>query len=159
MLKKIALRATNYLHCKLILANSYKKIWFLVFSRLYAKIVPSIIWHLKTSRKSLQFRRTTADLLETYSIITSQHLIDTNCYFIQCPMKNMLTLNTTTRGHIKKLQTQQSTGHRQNFLDVWVTSLWNQLSNGAVNSKNIEIFKNYPNKEIGHMKLEYKFSY
>lgn len=111
--------------------------------------------------ETLSYRRTRADLLETYRILTDQHHVNRECYCSQCPTKSMLapTLNTITRGHSKKLQIQPSTGARQNFFENRVCNIWNSLSEKTVSSKNANIFKGSLHKEIGHTRFDFKFSY
>ena len=111
--------------------------------------------------ETLSYRRTRADLLETYRILTNQHQVNTDCHCSQCPSKSMLspTLNTTTRGHSMKLQIQPSTGARQNFFSNRVCNIWNSFSEKTVSSKNVDIFKNNVLTEIGHTRFDFTFSY
>ena len=111
--------------------------------------------------ETLSYRRTRADLLETYRILTSQHQVNRDTYCSLCPGKSMLTpsLNTATRGHSMKLQIQPSTGARQNFFETRVSKIWNSLSEKTVSSKNVDIFKNNLLKDIGETRFDYTFSY
>ena len=111
--------------------------------------------------ETLSYRRTRADLLETYRIISNQHQVNTSCHCSQCPNKSMLApaLCTTTRGHSKKLRIQVATGARQNFFENRVSNLWNKLSENTVSSKNVNVFKNNLFKEIGHTRFDFTFSY
>lgn len=131
------------------------------------KIVPQLRNLSYTERlkqlnlETLSYRRTRADLLETFRILTDQHKVDTNCYCSICPSKSMLTpsIYTSTRGHSKKLQIQAATGARENFFENRVAKLWNNLSEETVSSKNINIFKNNLYKEIGNTRFDFTFSY
>lgn len=111
--------------------------------------------------ETLSYRRTRADLLEAYRIISDQHQVDTSCHCTKCPQKSMLapTLSTITRGHSRKLQIQAATGARQNFFENRVDQLWNQLSEQTVLSQNVNLFKNNLFKDIGHTRFDFNFSY
>ena len=131
------------------------------------KLIPQI-QHLpyserlkKLNLETLSYRRTRADLLESYRILTDQHLVNRHCQCSQCPNKSMLApaLNPITRGHSKKIQFQAATGARQNFFETRVSHLWNNLSEQTVSSKNVNTFKNNLNKDIGHTRFDFQFSY
>ena len=111
--------------------------------------------------ETLNYRRTRADLLETYRIVTNQHHVDTDCHCSVCPTKSMLapTLSSITRGHSKKMQIQPSTGARQNFFENRVCKIWNNLSEKTVSSKNVDIFKNNLFNDIGNTRFNFVFSY
>ena len=111
--------------------------------------------------ETLSYRRTRADLLETFRILTEQHNVDTKCYCSICPSKSMLSpaTYTSTRGHSKKLQIQAATGARANFFDNRVSKIWNSLSEETVSAKNINIFKNNLFKDIGNTRFDFTFSY
>ena len=106
--------------------------------------------------ETLSYRRTRADLLETYRILTNQHQVNRECYCSQCPSKSMLapSMNPTLRGHSKKLRIQTSTGARQNFFENRICNIWNSFSEKTVSSKNVDIFKNNLYKEIGHTRFD-----
>ena len=131
------------------------------------KIIPQLRNLTYTERlkhlnlETLKYRRTRADLLETFRILTDQHKVDTKCYCSICPSKSMLTPSTytSTRGHSKKLQIQASTGARENFFENRVSKIWNSLSEETVSSKNINIFKNNLFKDIGNTRFNFTFSY
>jgi hypothetical protein len=111
--------------------------------------------------ETLKYRRTRADLLETYRILNDQHKVNTDCHCNLCPSKSMLTAShyTSTRGHSKKLQIQVATGARENFFETRVAKIWNKLSEETVSSKNINIFKNNLFKDLGHTRFDFIFSY
>ena len=111
--------------------------------------------------ETLNYRRTRADLLETYRIVTNQHHVDTDCHCSVCPTKSMLapTLSSITRGHSKKMQIQPSTGAPQNFFENRVCKIWNNLSEKTVSSKNVDVFKNNLFNDIGNTRFNFVFSY
>ena len=111
--------------------------------------------------ETLSYRRTRADLLETYRIFTNQHHVNRDTHCSQCPTKQMLatSLSTATRGHSMKLQIQPSAGARQNFFETRVCKVWNKLSEKTVSSKNVDIFKNNLLKDIGETRFDFTFSY
>ena len=129
------------------------------------KMIPSIKDLSYTDRlkklklETLEYRRKRADLLEVYRILNSQHNLDLHCHCQICPNKEMLTptLSKTTRGHSKKLQIQEATGPRKHFFEARVASLWNQLSEITVSSKNITTFKANLSKDLPN-KFHFKFS-
>ena len=112
---------------------------------------------------TLKYRRRRADLIETYRIMTNQHSINGNCHCSLCPDKQLLDLssNTRTRGHQYKLKTQLATGARRQFFSTRVTSDWNNLSEDAVTSENVNRFKSSLEKEWSNhdLKFSYTFSY
>ena len=93
--------------------------------------------------ETLEFRRRRADLLETYRIMSGNHLLSTKCQCSVCPNKEMLqkSHNTHTRGHSLKLQTELAAGHRNNFFSARVTEDWNSLSDATVTAQTITAFK------------------
>ena len=111
--------------------------------------------------ETLSYRRTRADLIETYRILTDQHKVDTDCCCSMCPSKTMLSpsIYSSTRGHSRKLQIQAATGARENFFENRVAKLWNSLSESTVSAKNINNFKNNLFKDIGHTRFDFNFSY
>ena len=111
--------------------------------------------------ESLEYRRTRSDLIETFRILNGIHEVDRNCYCSVCPGKMMLSpsLSQNTRGHERKLQIHDATLARQNFFENRVSALWNSLSRQTVTSKNVNIFKNNLDKDLGHQKYDFKFSY
>lgn len=111
--------------------------------------------------ETLKYRRTRADILETYRILNNQHEVDTDCHCTVCPTKSMLTPSTytSTRGHSRKLRIQAATGARQNFFENRVSKVWNNLSEQTVSSKNVNTFKNNLFKDIGHTRFDFTFSY
>ena len=111
--------------------------------------------------ETLSYRRTRADLCETYRILTNQHHVNKDCHCTECPNKSMLvpTLSSVTRGHSMKMQIQPSTGARQNFFESRVCKIWNTLNDKTVSSKNINCFKNNLFKEIGNTRFNFVFSY
>ena len=111
--------------------------------------------------ETLSYRRMRADLIETYRILTSQHIIDTNCHCSLCPEKSMLSasLSGSTRGNTRKLQVHDATKVRQHFFANRIIQYWNQLSESAVNSKNVDVFKNHIEKEFGNFKHDINFRY
>ena len=111
--------------------------------------------------ETLSYRRMRADLIETYRIITGQHIIDTNCHCSLCPGKSMLSpsLSGSTRGNTKKLQVHDATKVRQHFFANRIVHFWNQLSESAVNSKNVDVFKSHIEKEFGNFKHDINFRY
>ena len=113
----------------------------------------------KLKLETLEYRRKRADLLEVYRILNSQHNLDLHCHCQICPNKEMLTptLSKTTRGHSKKLQIQEATGPRKHYFEARVASLWNQLSEITVTSKNITTFKANLSKDLPN-KFNFKFS-
>ena len=130
------------------------------------KIVPTLRELTYTERlvklnlETLEYRRRRADLLEVYRILNNIHNIDQSCHCSLCPDKQMFTpsLSQTTRGHPMKLQVQNATGIRKHFFSTRVTSQWNSLTPEAVNSRSINIFKNYLKNEVPN-KFNYNFSY
>ena len=114
----------------------------------------------KLNLETLEYRRTRADLLETYRIKNNIHMLDQNCHCSLCPDKLMFTptLSSTTRGHDQKFQIQQATGPRKHYFSARVSKLWNNLSQAAVSSTNINTFKNYLSKEMQN-KFNFTFSY
>ena len=82
-------------------------------------------------------------MLETYRIISGNHLLNRKCHCSVCPQKQMLqpSLNTQTRGHSLKLQTEIAAGHRKNFFATRVVKDWNSLSESTVTAPNITAFK------------------
>ena len=131
------------------------------------KMVPSIK-NLPYSQRlerlnleTLEYRRRRADLLETYRIMNGIHQIDQNCHCSKCPDKKMFmqpAQTVTTRGHSSKLRVQEATGIRRNFFASRVTKDWNNLSEKAISSKNIDIFKSNLKLELKN-KFQFKFSY
>ena len=111
--------------------------------------------------ETLEYRRTRADLIETFRILNGLHEIDRSCYCSLCPDKLLLqpSLAQHTRGHEMKLQIQDATNARQNFFENRVSQLWNSLSNETVTSKNVNTFKGNLDKDLGHQKYLFKFSY
>ena len=111
--------------------------------------------------ETLSYRRMRADLIETYRILTSQHIIDTNCHCSLCPEKSMLSasLSGSTRGNTRKLQVHDATKVRQHFFANRIIQYWNQLSESAVNSKNVDVLKNHIEKEFGNFKHDINFRY
>ena len=111
--------------------------------------------------ETLEYRRKRADLIETYRIITNQHTLDTNCHCTHCPDKHMFkpTLSTTTRGHSKKIQSQEATGVRSHFFAARVIKTWNGLRENTVSSNTVNSFKSNLKKDIGHSMYQYTFSY
>jgi hypothetical protein len=114
----------------------------------------------KLNLETLQYRRTRADLLETFRILNNIHTLDQSCHCSQCPGKMMFSpsLNSSTRGHSKKLQIQEATGIRKHFLSTRVAGRWNRLSEETVAAPNINIFKSRLAKELQN-KFDFKFSY
>ena len=111
--------------------------------------------------ETLEYRRMRSDLIETFRILNGIHELDRNCYCSVCPDKYLLqpSLAQQTRGHQMKLQIQDATNARQNFFENRVSQLWNTLSNETVTSKNVNIFKGNLDKDLGHQKYLFKFSY
>ena len=72
----------------------------------------------KLNLETLEYRRTRADLLETYRIMNGIHELDLSCHCSICPTKKMFTpaLHQSTRGHDRKLQVQEATGPRKHVL-------------------------------------------
>ena len=68
-------------------------------------------------------------------------------------------LSSATRGNSRKLQIQEALSLRHHFFATRVTPQWNKLSEDAVTAKNINIFKAHIEKEMGHSKYNFKFSY
>ena len=100
--------------------------------------------------ESLEYRRTRADILETYRILTGVHDVDLQTHCTKCPGKEMFTrsLANSTRGHDKKLQVQKATGPRYHFFSERVINIWNQLSQVTISSPNINIFKSNLNSQL-----------
>lgn len=113
----------------------------------------------KLNLETLQYRRTRADLLETYRILNGIHELDLSCHCSICPDKRMFTpsLSRSTRGHDRKLQIQEATGIRKHSFSARVTKQWNNLSQEAVSSPSINAFKHHLSKELPN-KFEYTFS-
>ena len=103
---------------------------------------------------TLKFRRERADIIETYSILTDKHIINTDCRCQICPNKQMFlkTLSTKTRGHSMKLQVQKATGHRFHFFATRVVNQWNSLSNKTVTQPTLQKFKTELHREWDHNK-------
>ena len=82
-------------------------------------------------------------MLEVYRILSGNHLLNKSCRCEVCPTKEMLqrSVNTTTRGHSLKLETQLATGHRRSFFAARVVKDWNALSESTVSAKTISGFK------------------
>ena len=114
----------------------------------------------KLNLETLEYRRSRADLLETYRVLKNIHTIDQNCHCDTCPQKQMFSpsLSNSTRGHDMKLQIQEATGQRKHFFSTRVAKRWNNLSQAAVSSPNINIFKNHLSKELTN-KFDFTFSY
>ena len=114
----------------------------------------------KLNLETLQYRRTRADLLETFRILNNIHTLDQSCHCSKCPGKMMFSpsLNSSTRGHSKKLQIQEATGIRKHFLSTRVADRWNRLSEETIAAPNINIFKSRLAKELQN-KFDFKFSY
>ena len=93
--------------------------------------------------ETLEFRRRRADMLETYRIMSGNHLISRQCHCSECPNKQMLqtSANTQTRGHSLKLHTEIAAGHRRNFFGTRVVKDWNSLSESTVTAPTVEAFK------------------
>ena len=93
--------------------------------------------------ETLEHRRRRADVLEVYRILSGNHLLNKSCRCEVCPTKEMLqrSVNTTTRGHSLKLETQLATGHRRSFFAARVVKDWNALSESTVSAKTISGFK------------------
>ena len=129
------------------------------------KMVPSLKDMSYTDRlkklnlETLEYRRTRADLLETFRILNGIHTLDQSCHCSHCPDKLMFTpsLSSSTRGHNRKLQIQEATGIRKHYF-TRVAKLWNNLSQAAVSASSINIFKNHLSKEL-HNKFNFTFSY
>ena len=131
------------------------------------KCVPEL-WHLSYEQRlanlkleTLSYRRMRADLIEVYRILTDQHEVEKSCQCSKCPRKSMLSVVTcgSTRGHSKKLQLQHASKERLHFFENRIVKFWNSLSEAAVTSKNIDIFKNHIDKELGHLKYNPDFLY
>lgn len=113
---------------------------------------------------TLKFRRDRADLIETYSILTEKHILNTDCRCHLCPDKRMFqkSLATTTRGHSMKLQLQKATGVRHHFLATRVVNNWNSLTETTVTQPTLKKFKTELhkhwdcNKEVYY---QYTFTY
>ena len=131
------------------------------------RCVPEL-WHLSYEQRlanlkleTLSYRRMRADLIEVYRILTNQHEIERSCQCSKCPHKAMLSIVTcgSTRGHSKKLQLQHASKERLHFFENRIVKFWNSLSEAAVCSKNVNIFKNHIDKELGHLKYNPDFLY
>ena len=130
------------------------------------KIVPSLKDLSYTDRlkklnlETLEYRRTRADLLETYRIMNGIHELDLSCHCSICPSKKMFTpaLHQSTRGHDRKLQVQEATGPRKHFFSTRAIKLWNNLSQSAVSSTSINSFKTHLSTELQN-KFDFNFSY
>ena len=111
--------------------------------------------------ETLSYRRMRADLIEAYRIINNLHEMDTNCGCSKCPEKSMLSINPcrSTRGNSKKIQLQHTSKERLHFFENRIVKFWNNLSESAVSSKNVTIFKNHIDKELGHLKYNADFLY
>ena len=114
----------------------------------------------KLDLETLDYRRRRSDLLEAYRIITGIHDVDQSCCCSICPQKRMFTpaLYTSTRGHSKKLQIQESTGIRKHCFSARVSQPWNSLSQKAVSATSINAFKHHLSKELSN-KYQFTFSY
>ena len=113
------------------------------------KLVPGL-YHLSYSDRlqqlnleTLEYRRRRADMLETYRIMSGNHLVNRSCRCEVCPNKEMLqkSVNHTTRGHSLKLKTELAVGHRKNFFSTRVVKDWSSLSDATVTAPNITAFK------------------
>ena len=69
------------------------------------------------------------------------------------------TLSTTTRGHSKKIQSQEATGVRHRFFAARVVKHWNALRENTVSSNTAKSFKSKLEKDIGQSMYQYTFSY
>ena len=114
----------------------------------------------KLKLETLEYRRTHADLLETYRILNGIHTLDQSCHCSNCPEKLMFTpsLSISTRGHNRKLQVQEATGIRRHCFSTRSTKLWNNLSQAAVSSPSINSFKAHLATELPN-KFDFTFSY
>ena len=111
--------------------------------------------------ETLSYRRMRADLIETYQIVNNLHELDKSCCCSRCPNISMLSINPcrSTRGNSKKIQLQHTTKERAHFFENRIVKFWNNLSESAVSSKNVTIFKNRIDKELGHLKYNADFLY
>ena len=114
----------------------------------------------KLNLETLDYRRRRADLLEAYRIINGIHEVDQTCSCSRCPQKQMFTpaLQTSTRGHSKKLQIQEATGIRKHSFSARVSKPWNSLSQKAISATSVNAFKNHLAKELPN-KFQFTFSY
>lgn len=114
----------------------------------------------KLKLETLDYRRRRADLLEAYRIMNGIHNLDLKCYCSKCPTKKIFepSLSTSTRGHSRKLQIQESTNIRKHFFSSRVSAPWNNLSENTVTSKTINSFKTNLSMELPN-KFDYKFTY
>jgi hypothetical protein len=113
---------------------------------------------------TLKFRRERADIIETYNILTSKHLLNTDCRCHLCPNKKMFqySLATQTRGHRMKLQSQKDTSIRYHFLAARVVNSWNRLPESTVTQPTLQKFKTALHKQWEtdtDIYYDYTFSY
>ena len=69
------------------------------------------------------------------------------------------SLAANNRGHDRKLQAQKASGKRFNFFSERVINIWNKLSQEAVSSPNINIFKSHLSKELQIQCSKYNYCF
>ena len=89
----------------------------------------------KLDLPTLQYRRTRADIIQTFKILKGLDNLNISDFFI-------MNTNTNTRGHTLKIYKQRcNTSLRQHSFSQRVITCWNNLPQQAVNCETINSFK------------------